>query len=126
MMINLKDYKDLTQEELDTFIATLTVETPHVEIIDDGVFLDGALLYRFMPGSTIDIEQDAANYVNALIEQACAKHFLDRNIYEIEKKMSAPVTYADLQQLLNIQLENAINSEYIVALLEDTNGGIAA
>lgn len=126
MMINLKDYKDLTQEELDTFIATLTVETPHVEIIDDGVFLDGALLYRFMPGSTIDIEQDAVNYVNSQIEQTCAKHFLDRNIYEMEKKMGAPVTYADLQQLLNIQLENAINSEYIVALLEDTNGGIAA
>lgn len=125
-MINLKDYKDLTQEELDTFIATLIVETPYVEIIDDGVFLDGELLYRFMPGSTIDIEQDAANYVNSQMEQTCAKHFLDRNIYEIEKKMGAPVTYADLQQLLNIQLENAINSEYIVALLEDTNGGIAA
>lgn len=121
-MLNKLDGYDVTAAELQEYLAGLTVPAFDVEVLKKGniyeVYCNGTLLYY----SEIEIKADEEQerLVDCwLIEQAQI-HFADRKIVPAPEPEPLPeLTDRELmQQILDIQIEQALNIEYMACLKE--------
>lgn len=121
-MLNKLDGYDVTAAELQEYLAGLTGPAFDVEVLKNEniyeVYCNSALLYY----SEIEIKADEEKERLEdcwLIEQAQI-HFADRKIMPVPEPEPAPeLTDRELmQQILDIQIEQALNIEYMACLKE--------
>ncbi|HAH93725.1 MAG TPA: hypothetical protein DCM01_07770 [Dielma fastidiosa] len=121
-MLNKLDGYDVTAAELQEYIAGLTVPAFDVEVLKKGniyeVYCNGTLLYYSEIEIKADKEQERLEDCWQ-IEQAQI-HFADRKIMPVPEPEPAPeLTDRELmQQILDIQIEQALNIEYMACLKE--------
>lgn len=121
-MIDRLDGYDVTEAELQEYLAGLTVPAFDVEVIKKEniyeVYCNSALLYYSEIEIKADEEQERLEDC-WLIEQAQI-HFADRKIMPVPEPEPLPVLTD--RELLNethdLILESNINSEYIASLIE--------
>lgn len=121
-MLNKLDGYDVTMAELQEYLVGLTLPAFDVEIKKSNdlfeVYCNGTLLYY----SEIEVKADEEKERLEdcwLLEQA-QKHFADRQIPEpIEPEPVPELTDRELmEQILDIQIEQALNIEYMACLKE--------
>ncbi len=121
-MLNKLDGYDVTAAELQEYLAGLTGPAFDVEVLKKGniyeVYCNGTLLYYSEIEIKADEEQERLEDCWQ-IEQAQI-HFTDRKIMPVPEPEPLPVlTDRELmQQILDIQIEQALNIEYMACLKE--------
>lgn len=121
-MLNKLDGYDVMDVELQEYLAGLTVPVFDVEVKKQNdlfeVYCNGALLYYSEIEIKADEEQERLEDCWQ-IEQAQI-HFADRKIMPVPEPEPAPeLTDRELmRQILDIQIEQALNIEYMACLKE--------
>lgn len=121
-MIDRLDGYDVTEAELQEYLAGLTAPAFYVEVIKKEniyeVYCNGTLLYFSELEIYIDEERRRLED-NWLIEQAQI-HFADKKIVPVKQPERLPeLTDGELlRQTYELILESNINSEYIASLIE--------
>ncbi|PXX74640.1 hypothetical protein [Dielma fastidiosa] len=121
-MINRLDGYDVTMAELQEYLAVLTVPVFDVEVKKQNdlfeVYCNGTLLYYSEIVIKVDEEKERLEDCWQL-EQA-QKHFADKKIMPAPEPEPLPeLTDRELmQQILDIQIEQALNIEYMACLKE--------
>ena len=121
-MIDRLDGYDVTEAELQEYLAGLTAPAFYVEVIKKEniyeVYRNGTLLYFSELEIYIDEERRRLED-NWLIEQAQI-HFADKKIVPVKQPERLPeLTDGELlRQTYELILESNINSEYIASLIE--------
>lgn len=121
-MINRLDGYDVTMAELQEYLTGLTVPVFDVEVLKNEniyeVYCNGTLLYFSELEIYVDEEKERLEDC-WLIEQAQI-HFADKKIMPVpEPEPLSELTDRELiQQILDIQIEQALNIEYMACLKE--------
>ena len=121
-MIDRLDGYDVTEAELQEYLAGLTAPAFYVEVIKKEniyeVYCNGTLLYFSELEIYIDEERRRLED-NWLIEQAQI-HFADKKIVPVKQPERLPeLTDGELlRQTYELILESNINSEYFASLIE--------
>ena len=75
-MLNLAEYNNLTEDEVEDYVATLTIPEPNVRLEDDKIYKDGKLW--FMTECEISLEEIKRMAEDEYITNSCTEHFADR------------------------------------------------
>ena len=121
-MLNKLDGYDVTEAELQEYLAALTVPAFDVEVKEQKnlfeVYCNGTLLYY--SEIVIEADEERERLKDCWLLEQAQKHFEDKKIVPATEPEPLPeLTDRELlERLHELLLESAINSEYLACLAE--------
>lgn len=116
--MNLNEYYNLSQSEIDSFIAT--VEIPFYELTsnDRCVMLNGALWYFIKEGVKIDLDAERQQLEKEYVEEKCKEYFNQRKLSVIAERKKKQATIGDLEVIDDKMDDVLLACEYQTCLIE--------